>query len=126
MEEQAYVLEYLDELGIGYELDNHLVRGLDYYNRTVFEIFAEGSGAEVGALPAGGRYDYLMELLGGNLTPAVGGACGVERLIAQGLVDKPPFFQHQLMACQNRHFLELRRRFEIGDGANFINRVLFV
>jgi histidyl-tRNA synthetase len=76
------VLEYLDELQIPYVLDNQLVRGLDYYSRTVFEIFAEGAGAEVGALPAGGRYDYLAEFLGGRQTPAVGMACGVERLIA--------------------------------------------
>jgi len=76
------VLEYLDEIAIPYELDNHLVRGLDYYSRTVFEIYAGGKEAEIGALPAGGRYDYLMEMIGGSLTPAVGGACGVERLIA--------------------------------------------
>lgn len=76
------VLEYLDELRIPYTLDNQLVRGLDYYNRTVFEMFVEGPGSELGALPGGGRYDYLMELLGGHLTPAVGAACGVERLIA--------------------------------------------
>ena len=76
------VLEYLDEVMIPYELDNRLVRGLDYYSRTVFEMYAEGKEAEIGALPAGGRYDYLMEMIGGSLTPAVGGACGVERLIA--------------------------------------------
>lgn len=76
------VLEYLDEVSIPYELDHHLVRGLDYYSRTVFEIYATGKEAEIGALPAGGRYDYLMETIGGHLTPAVGGACGVERLIA--------------------------------------------
>lgn len=76
------VLEYLDEVGIAYELDPHLVRGLDYYSRTVFEMYADGDEAQIGALPAGGRYDYLMETIGGHLTPAVGGACGVERLIA--------------------------------------------
>lgn len=76
------VLEYLDEVKIPYELDNHLVRGLDYYSRTVFEMYAEGNEAQIGALPAGGRYDYLMETIGGHLTPAVGAACGVERLIA--------------------------------------------
>ena len=76
------VLEYLDEVKIPYELDHHLVRGLDYYSRTVFEMYAEGDEAQIGALPAGGRYDYLMETIGGHLTPAVGGACGVERLIA--------------------------------------------
>lgn len=76
------VLEYLEEVAIPYELDNHLVRGLDYYSRTVFEMYADGKEEEIGALPAGGRYDYLMETIGGHLTPAVGGACGVERLIA--------------------------------------------
>ena len=76
------VLEYLEEVAIPYELDSHLVRGLDYYSRTVFEMYAEGAEAAIGALPAGGRYDYLMETIGGHLTPAVGGACGVERLIA--------------------------------------------
>ncbi|MEK7110744.1 MAG: histidine--tRNA ligase [Patescibacteria group bacterium] len=76
------VLEYLEELGISYGLDNQLVRGLDYYSRTVFEIFVEGDGKEVGAILGGGRYDYLMELLGGRLTPAVGGATSIERLVA--------------------------------------------
>ena len=75
------VLEYLDELAVSYALDNQLVRGLDYYSRTVFEFFVEGPGSEVGALPGGGRYDYLVETLGGRMTPAVGGACGIERLI---------------------------------------------
>ncbi len=75
------VLEYLDELQISYALDHQLVRGLDYYNRTVFEVFVEGVGGEVGAVAAGGRYDYLMETLGSHLTPAVGWACGVERLV---------------------------------------------
>lgn len=76
------VLEYLDEIKIPYSLDPHLVRGLDYYSRTVFEIYAEGAEEEIGALAAGGRYDYLMETIGGHVTPAVGGASGVERLIA--------------------------------------------
>ncbi|OGZ02873.1 MAG: histidine--tRNA ligase [Candidatus Liptonbacteria bacterium RIFCSPLOWO2_12_FULL_60_15] len=72
------VLEYIDELGLPYVLDPRLVRGLDYYNRTVFEIYAEGFDF---ALQAGGRYDYLVETLGGKPTPAVGGAAGIERLI---------------------------------------------
>lgn len=76
------VLEYLDELKIPYGLDHQLVRGLDYYSRTVFEFFVEGPGSEVGALPGGGRYDYLFEALGGRLTPAVGGAVSFERLIS--------------------------------------------
>jgi histidyl-tRNA synthetase len=77
------VLEYLEEAGIGYELDHRLVRGLDYYSRTVFEMmYTTGKEAELGTLAGGGRYDYLMEMIGGHLTPAVGGASGVERLIA--------------------------------------------
>ncbi len=76
------VLEYMEEIGVTYEIDHHLVRGLDYYNRTVFEIFADGKEAEIGALAGGGRYDYLMEMIGGHLTPALGGAAGVERIIA--------------------------------------------
>ncbi len=76
------VLEYLDEVRIPYELDHRLVRGLDYYSRTVFEIYAAGEEEQIGALAAGGRYDYLMETIGGHLTPAVGAAGGVERLIA--------------------------------------------
>ena len=76
------VLEYLDEIAIPYELDHRLVRGLDYYSRTVFEIYASGKEAEIGALAAGGRYDYLMETIGGHLTPAVGFASGIERVIA--------------------------------------------
>lgn len=71
------VLEYLDELGLSYMLDNQLVRGLDYYSRTVFEIFTEGWDA---ALAGGGRYDYLLELLGAKATPAVGCAVGLERV----------------------------------------------
>ncbi len=76
------VLEYLDEVKIPYELDSRLVRGLDYYSRTVFEFYADGPEAQIGAIAAGGRYDYLMETIGGHITPAVGGASGVERLIA--------------------------------------------
>jgi histidyl-tRNA synthetase len=76
------VLEYLDELQISYTLDNQLVRGLDYYSRTVFEFYVEGTGVEAGALLGGGRYDYLGEMIGGRIMPAVGGASGVERLIS--------------------------------------------
>ncbi len=73
------VVEYLDELKIPYILDNNLVRGLDYYSRTTFEIFETGSKL---ALAGGGRYDYLVEILGGKVTPAVGAALGVERIVS--------------------------------------------
>ncbi len=85
------VLEYLEELGIEYTLDSQLVRGLDYYDRTVFEIFSGGEGAI--ALAGGGRYDYLAEKIGGKPTPAVGGAIGVERIVdamkAQEIILEP-------------------------------------
>jgi len=74
------VLEYLDSLNLPYSLNNFLVRGLDYYNRTVFEIFSE---SYPGALGGGGRYDYLAELLGMKKSdlPAVGVSFGVERIV---------------------------------------------
>jgi len=74
------VLEYLDELSLPYTLNPYLVRGLDYYNRTVFEITTEGYNI---SLAGGGRYDYLGEMLGGrkNVLPATGSSLGAERLI---------------------------------------------
>lgn len=74
------VLEYLDELNLPYTLNPHLVRGLDYYNRTVFEITTERYNVSLGG---GGRYDYLGEMLGGrkNILPATGSALGIERVI---------------------------------------------
>ena len=72
------VLEYLEEIGLPYSLNNHLVRGLDYYNQTVFEIFTENFD---GALASGGRYDYLAKMLGGKDVPAVGAAIGLDRVV---------------------------------------------
>ncbi len=92
-------LEFLDEAGIPYMLDNYLVRGFDYYSRTVFEIFVEDDApipkelkeGEVApeekeraapiALAGGGRYDDLMMLLGGKPLPATGGGIGIERVM---------------------------------------------
>ncbi|HWO49574.1 MAG TPA: histidine--tRNA ligase [Solirubrobacterales bacterium] len=76
----AAVRELLDEAGVAYTLDGSLVRGLDYYNRTVFEFTCGRLGAQSG-LGGGGRYDGLVELLGGPATPAVGWAAGVERIL---------------------------------------------
>jgi histidyl-tRNA synthetase len=76
------VLEYLDDLGVAYELNPLLVRGLDYYSRTVFEFFGEREGAQ-SALGGGGRYDGLVEILGGQPTPAVGFALGIERILLE-------------------------------------------
>lgn len=70
----------LTQAGIEYEINPRLVRGLDYYNRTVFEWVTDSLGAQ-GTVCAGGRYDGLVEQLGGKATPAVGFAMGMERLV---------------------------------------------
>ena len=72
--------ERLSQAGIQYEVNPRLVRGLDYYNRTVFEWVTDSLGAQ-GTVCAGGRYDGLVEQLGGKATPAVGFAMGMERLV---------------------------------------------
>ena len=74
------VKKYLDMMNIPYELDNTLVRGLDYYTKTVFEVVSGHLGAQ-NALLGGGRYDYLIEELGGRHTPGLGFAIGMERLV---------------------------------------------
>jgi histidyl-tRNA synthetase len=76
----ARVRELLDEAGVRYELDPTLVRGLDYYTRTVFEFSSDALGAQSG-VGGGGRYDGLIEQLGGPPTPASGWASGVERIL---------------------------------------------
>ncbi len=76
------VLEFLDEAEIPYNLNHTLVRGLDYYTKTVFEIFSSNKEGEMSlALGGGGRYDRLVKVLGGKDTPAAGGAFGVDRII---------------------------------------------
>jgi len=74
------VLALLDAAGVAYEIDATLVRGLDYYTRTVFEFESERLGAQA-ALGGGGRYDRLVEELGGPPTPGVGWAAGIERIL---------------------------------------------
>jgi len=83
--------ELLDDNGIEYRLNPRLVRGLDYYNRTVFEWITDALGAQ-GTVCAGGRYDTLVEQLGGKPTPAAGFAMGLERLVLmmQALEQAPP------------------------------------
>ena len=71
---------YLDGAGVEYTIDPRIVRGLDYYTRSVFEFVSTSIGAQ-GTVCAGGRYDGLIEELGGNPTPAVGFAAGIERLL---------------------------------------------
>ncbi|HEX6983244.1 MAG TPA: histidine--tRNA ligase [Balneolaceae bacterium] len=79
-EHYAKVKELLNNLEISFEEDPHLVRGLDYYTRTAFELISPDLGAQ-DALGGGGRYDLLVEEIGGQHTPAVGFAAGIERLL---------------------------------------------
>ena len=81
---------YLDALGIAYDVDPRLVRGLDYYTRTVFEVVSGVLGAQ-SAVCGGGRYDKLVETLGGPPTPAVGFGLGLERfLLTLDALGTPP------------------------------------
>jgi histidyl-tRNA synthetase len=83
----AHVRRLLDVAGIAYEVDSTLVRGLDYYTRTVFEFTSDALGAQSG-VGGGGRYDGLVERLGGPPTAGIGWAAGVERMLLAG--DTPP------------------------------------
>ena len=80
------LLSHLDALGILYKENGHLVRGLDYYNGTTFEISNMSSKSQ-NALLGGGRYDYLVESMGGPSTPAVGFAAGIERLLIESSTE---------------------------------------
>ena len=135
------VLEFLDDLSLPYRLNTHLVRGLDYYTKTVFEIFPaeeempsslpvseekqEGSkNATVtslakNALGGGGRYDNLVKILGGRDTPACGGAVGIERIIELMKIKRiqpsrgsnPKIFLAQLGKRAKRESLKLVEEF---------------
>ena len=73
----------LDAAGLAYEVDPTLVRGLDYYTRTLFEFTSDALGAQSG-VAGGGRYDRLVEQLGGPPTPGMGWAAGIERILLAG------------------------------------------
>lgn len=83
----AAVMALLDALGVAYEVDPTLVRGLDYYTRTVFEFTSDKLGAQSG-LGGGGRYDGLVELLGGRPAPGIGWAAGIERILAAAAAEE--------------------------------------
>jgi len=116
------VVEYLDEAGVNYNLSPHLVRGLDYYTRTVFEISPLGDNeGRQSSLGGGGRYDNLVEFMGGRPTPACGFGIGIERAIGKikekniplKEEDAPEVFLAQLGEAPRRRaiklFEELRR-----------------
>lgn len=127
------VLEFLDEIEIPYQLNPYLVRGLDYYTKTVFEITSlierEGEEKKI-ELGGGGRYDKLLKTLGGRDTPACGGAVGVERVIMfmkkQGIeIDEPreiSVFLSQIGDMAKRKSLKLLDQFrkaKISVGESF-------
>jgi histidyl-tRNA synthetase len=96
------VKRLLDDANVTYELDGTLVRGLDYYTRTVFEFESDALGAQA-ALGGGGRYDGLVEELGGPPTPAVGWAAGIDRiLLALGEGPEPPGIDVFIVAAENQ------------------------
>ncbi|MEK7519368.1 MAG: histidine--tRNA ligase [Patescibacteria group bacterium] len=114
------VLEFLDEIEMPYHLNPYLVRGLDYYTKTVFEIFEDSDeGKKIGALAGGGRYDNLVKVLGGKSTPACGASGGVERITALMKEKKiklsepvlPKVFFAQLGSLAKRKSLKLLEDF---------------
>jgi len=126
------LLDFLDDLAIPYLLNPYLVRGLDYYNRTVFEVIPdEGKevvgpnigGSSLASVGGGGRFDYLVEALGGPKMPAVGVALGIERLILaykeQGgkmpAAPAPKIFLVQLGELAKKKSLRLMEDFRKAD-----------
>ena len=77
----AAVRAHLVALGVPYELEPRLVRGLDYYTRTAFEVYPAGASGQQSAIGGGGRYDGLVELLGGRPTPGIGFGIGLDRVL---------------------------------------------
>lgn len=93
----AAVRTHLHAVGVEYQLEPHLVRGLDYYTRTAFEVYPAGATGQQSAIGGGGRYDGLVELLGGRATPGIGFGLGLDRVLlalaAAGVaptVEAPP------------------------------------
>lgn len=115
------VLEFLDELELPYKLNPYLVRGLDYYTKTIFEIIEKNeNGASQGSLIGGGRYDGLVKLLGGRDTSACGAAGGIDRIVnllklrevkVSKKQDEPKIFLAQLGQLAKRKSLKLFEEF---------------
>jgi histidyl-tRNA synthetase len=99
----AEVRALLDEAGVSYEIDPTLVRGLDYYTRTVFELTSEKLGAQSG-VGGGGRYDGLVAELGGPPTPGMGWAAGIERILLAGQAPVAGTAAIDLYVAFERHF----------------------
>ena len=104
------VVEGLEACGVAWERNSRLVRGLDYYRHTAFEFVTDRLGAQ-GTVLAGGRYDGLIEALGGNVTPAVGWAAGIERL---GMLLDVPETQISIAVVANSSELESKAQKLLG------------
>jgi histidyl-tRNA synthetase len=101
----AEVRALLDEAGVSYEIDPTLVRGLDYYTRTVFELTSDALGAQSG-VGGGGRYDGLVAELGGPPTPGMGWAAGIERILLAGQAPAAGTTAIDLYIAFEKHFDE--------------------
>jgi len=117
--------KYLDLAGLDYDVSHRLVRGLDYYTRTVFEIQPESIGSQ-STIGGGGRYDRLIEQIGGKPTPAIGFATGIERIILNlkeqnvvvpGLPSPKVFIAHMGEEAKNAAFLTSNDLQRCGIGA---------
>jgi len=113
----ATLKRLLDEGGTAYEVDTHLVRGLDYYSKTAFEFVSDEIGAQ-SAVAGGGRYDRLVEFLDGRPTPAVGFAIGIERLLE--LIKMPEaartgYYMGAMDAESLPQIMQLARRKRTGE-----------
>ena len=113
----ATLRDLLDANGLDYEINPHLVRGLDYYNRTVFEWITDKLGAQ-GTLCAGGRYDDLVAQVGGRATPGIGFAMGLERILeltefnnAELSSNSPRIYQVLVGEAAVKNGLRLAERF---------------
>lgn len=111
------VAAYMDRLSVGCRINRRLARGLDYYTRTVFEVTSTDLGAQA-AVGGGGRYDGLVEMLGGQATPAVGFACGIERLIlaVEAAEAAPPAEEGPRILVVNLGSPARRRAVQVVDG----------
>lgn len=117
----AGVCARLDDAGIAYTLNPRMVRGLDYYNLTVFEWVTDRLGAQ-GTVCGGGRYDGLMEILGGKSAPAIGFAIGMERLLDLCQQDQEPvsapecqvYMVHQGDAAQRQAMMLAEQLRDVG------------
>jgi histidyl-tRNA synthetase len=113
----ARVRELLEDAGLRYELDPTLVRGLDYYTRTLYEFTSDALGAAQSTVGGGGRYDRLIEQLGGPPTPASGWAAGVERMLLAGELPVAPELVDLFVAVDGEGAGAARTAFELAYAA---------